>query len=120
MSRYITDNTELRNLIINNPTLPLVFFATEEANSGDYQTEQCSISCYIDEVLDTDDTPYGDKIYMDRDDLEEDIRDMFYDGELVEELRKGCITDNQFDEYVQKELDKYEPYWTKCIVVMCG
>lgn len=31
---------ELRQLIRNNPTLPLLVFAGEEANSGDYTDEE--------------------------------------------------------------------------------
>ena len=71
-NRYLTDNTELKELILQNPTLPLLFFATDEANSGKYQTESCSVDCYIGEVLDYE---YSDKIYLDRDDFEEDIAD---------------------------------------------
>lgn len=33
---------ELRQLIRNNPTLPLLVFAGEEANSGDYPYMSCS------------------------------------------------------------------------------
>lgn len=33
---------ELRQLIRENPTLPLIVFAGEEANSGDYSYMSCS------------------------------------------------------------------------------
>lgn len=45
---------ELRQLIRNNPTLPLLVFAGEEANSGDYSYMSCSyIKAYKGEFLDT-------------------------------------------------------------------
>ena len=44
---------ELRQLIRNNPTLPLLVFAGEEANSGDYSYMSCSyIKAYKGEFLD--------------------------------------------------------------------
>lgn len=43
---------ELRQLIRNNPTLPLLVFAGEEANSGDYSYMSCSyIKAYKGESL---------------------------------------------------------------------
>lgn len=44
---------ELRQLIRENPTLPLIVFAGEEANSGDYSYMSCSyVKAYKGEYLD--------------------------------------------------------------------
>ena len=33
---YLYGNEMIRNLILENPDLPLIFFVSEEANNGDY------------------------------------------------------------------------------------
>ena len=113
-NRYLTDNTELKELILQNPTLPLLFFATDEANSVEYQTESCSVDCYIGEVLDYE---YSDKIYLDRDDFEEDIADTLWD-DFLGKTHENC--NDEFENYVEQEIKKYEQYWKDCIIVICG
>ena len=53
---------ELRELIIENPKLPIIVFAVDCANSGDYSYMSCSyIKAYIEdlfEILEKTDIPF--------------------------------------------------------------
>lgn len=107
----IKETDELKKLILENPNLPIVVLAGQDANSGDYGWMFCSsISFGIDEILDCDFRDYDDVVFNDRDRLEEYIGDMLYD-------KYSEKSDEEFDAIVQKELEKYEPYWTKVIAI---
>lgn len=95
---------ELRRLIIDNPDLPLVVFAGEDANSGgDYMYCSCShVSAYVGEFLDCKQTINDEKCYCERDDFEEDLANTL--DEYFEE------SEEDFNSRVQKELAEYEPY----------
>lgn len=81
---------ELRQLIRNNPTLPLLVFAGEEANSEDYSYMSCSyIKAYKGEFLDCTQT----------------VNDCM------------CYTDEEFDALVKKTVAEYDPYWKPCIIL---
>lgn len=91
---------ELRQLIRNNPTLPLLVFAGEEANSGDYSYMSCSyIKAYKGEFL---------MCYTGRDEFEEAVADSLADGDY---------TDEEFDALVKKAIAEYDPYWKPCIIL---
>jgi hypothetical protein len=95
------DSNKLIKLITENPSLPLVFLAGEDANNDYGRSMYCSrMTCEITEILDCDYMRYDLYIFDDRDDLEEYV----YDN-----------TDT--DEEAQKLLAELEPYWTKAIVV---
>lgn len=102
---------ELRKLIIDNPTLPLIVFAGEEANSGgDYMYSSCShVSAYVGEFLDCMQTINDEKCYCERDDFEEDLANTLDD--YFEE------PEEDFNRRVKDEVAKYDPYWTKCIIL---
>ena len=101
---------ELRKIIIDNPDLPLLVFAGEEANIGDWSYMSCSrISVCLGEVLDFDAVHYDDRIFTDRDEFAECLADVLsYDF---------IGTDGEFEEYLEKEVEKYDPYWVKCIII---
>lgn len=104
-------NTEkLRDLILENPDLPLVVFAGEEANGGDY-TYVCCTDVRADkgEILDCA-GPNDELIYTDRDELEDDVSEELYD-------EVGDIPDDEYDKLLRERLDKYEEYWVECILV---
>ncbi len=110
----IHDSAELRKLIAENPNLPIVVLAGEEAASPEWCWTYCAdIKCSIDEILDTK-TPYDHEdgtLFTDRDDfsecVEEALYDLFYDG----------IGDESLASRVKSELEKYEPYWRKVIAI---
>ena len=104
---------ELRKIIIDNPDLPLLVFAGEDANIGDWSYMSCShINVCLGEVLDFDAdelVPYNNRIYTDRVEFAECLADVLsYDF---------IGTDGEFEEYLEKEVEKYDPYWVKCIII---
>lgn len=77
---------ELRQLIRENPALPLLVFAGEEANSGDYPYMSCSyIKAYKGEFLDCTQTVNDCMCYTDRDEFEKAVADSLADGDYTDE-----------------------------------
>lgn len=102
---------ELRKLILENPDLPIVVLAGQDANIGDYGWMYCSnVSFGIGEILDCDFYDYDDIVFTDRDRLEEYIADCLYD--IYEDM-----PDDEFNTMVKEEVEKYEPYWKKVIEI---
>lgn len=102
---------ELKKLILENPDLPIVVIAGEEANAGDHSWAFCSsISFCIDEILDYEFYDDDDTVFTDRDRLKDKIEDDLYD-----EYHKK--TDDKYTEAVKREMAKYEPYWKKVIAI---
>ena len=102
---------ELKKLILENPDLPIVVLAGEEANGGDYSWMFCShISFSIDEILDCDYVDYNDCVFTDRDYLEEYIENELYD-EYCEK------SDEEYEAAIKQKLEELEPYWTKVIAI---
>ena len=102
---------ELRKLILENPDLPIVVIAGEEANNGFDGWMFCSsISFHIDEILDCDFYDYDDAVFTDRGRLEEFIEEILYD--------EYCDKpDEEYEAAIKRELEKYEPYWKKVIAI---
>lgn len=102
---------ELRKLILENPDLPIVVLAGDEANNGEYIWMFCSyIRFCIEEILDCDYVASDDTVYTDRDALEDDIADDLYDE----------YSDKPQEEYeaaIQQRLAELEPFWTKVIAI---
>ena len=100
---------ELKKLIAENPDLPIVVLAGEEANGGDYSWMYCSsISFSVDELLDCDYTGYNDEVFTDRDTLEEFIGEM-----LANDDDEGKPDEEQ----IKKKLEELEPFWKKVICI---
>lgn len=101
---------ELRKLLIDNPELPLLVFAGENANNGDYYQMSCScIDAYVGEYLDCCQTVDEEICFTDMDEFEEKLTDFLAD--------KTYCSDGEFNELVKKELAEYEPYWKPCIIL---
>lgn len=104
-------SNELRKLIMDNPDLPIVVLASDEANNGDWCWQYCySVSCGIDEILDCDFVDNYDAVFNDRDYLEEYLYDILYD----EYLNKSAT---EYNEAVTRKMEELEPYWTKVIAI---
>lgn len=104
-------SNELRKLIIENPDLPIVVLASDDANNGDWCWQYCyNVSCGLDEILDCDYYDNYDCIFTDRDSLEEKISDDLYD----EYCNKSP---EEYDEAVRRKMEELEPYWTKVIAI---
>ena len=110
---HSTEN--LRKLILENPELPIVVLATEDAYSDDYPNTVCSkISCHIDDVI-APSSLTDEQIFVGEDELEDWIRDNpSFQDEHSED------TDEQFDEAVKEQMEMLKNDWHKAIVVTVG
>jgi len=100
---------ELRQLLVDNPGLPLLVFAGEDCNSGDYSYMSCGhVSASKGEFLDCMQEVNNERCYTDRDDFREDMEDHYsnFDG-----------SDNEFEQFIEDRLVEYEPYWKPCIIL---
>lgn len=106
-SNILNDASELRKLIAENPDLPILCFAGEDANSGNYDWEFCGAHAVKGEVL-TCTSFADDYVFIDREDFEDRMRDNYdeFDG-----------SDAEFDQFIENELVKYDPYWKPCIIL---
>ena len=105
----LKDNTELRNLILENSGLPLVVFVSEEAYfDNGYGYSQCNeIRANIDCI-----TLYGD-CWMDEDDLYDKLND-----DLADEEEYKDLSDEEYDEMVKKKVEETE--FIKAIIIYVG
>lgn len=104
---FIHDCKNIREILCKNPTLPVVVLAGDDANSGDFDFVSCSrVDCRIGEVLDCE-TPFGEGlVFSDRDYFEETLRDYLSD-----------LPEPKYSKAFEREWAKYEPYWTKAIII---
>lgn len=106
----------LRELILQNPDLPLLIFADEDANNGDYSLMTCSyVHASVGEFLDCFTPIENDYCYTDRDDFESDFAEYYF-----EEHKDGGLSDADMDDAMETALCKYAPYWKKCIILHVG
>ena len=107
----VQSSDELKKLIAENPDLPIVVLASDDASCGDWAWTYCSsVSFNISEILDCDYYDYDDTVFTDRERLEEKISDDLYD----EYCDKG---DEEYDEAVNRKMEELEPYWKKVIAI---
>ena len=99
---------ELRELILQNPELPLLVFAGEDSNNGEWGYMSCSsVKAAIGEFLDCEQTVNDERCFTDRDDFQEEMEDKCdFTG-----------TDEEFAEYIKARMAEYEPYWKPCIIL---
>lgn len=101
---------ELRKLLIENPDLPLLVFAGEDCNTGDYSFMSCGyVHAYVGEYLDCMQEVNDERCYTDRGEFEEDLGDQLCDD------FEG--SDEEWDVFLKKRTAKYDPYWKKCIIL---
>ena len=105
------NSEELKKLILENPDLPIVVLAGEEANDGYWGWMYCSsITFSIGEILDCDFYDVDDSVFVDRDRLEEKIADDVYD-------EHEYASDEECEEIIKRRLAELEPYWKKVIAI---
>lgn len=106
-------SNELKQLIAENPDLPIVVLVGQYAASDDYGYTYCSdIHFCIDEILDCK-LPFGEGyVYNDRDDFEDALSDYLADCEEYENL-----SDEEFNILLTEKLNEYEPYWKRVIAI---
>lgn len=110
----LTASDELRKLIIENPGVPLLVFAGEDCNTGDYCYTSCSsCSAELGEFLDCMQEVNDERVYTDRDDFSEALADYLYDHEYHD----WDGSENEWDDYCDRRVAEYDPYWKKCIIL---
>lgn len=115
----LTANTdELKKLIEEHPDYPIVVLAGEEANGGDYYWMYCSdIRFSVGEILDCETPYYDESVCSDRECFEEQMADWLYDKLSDDGVDMQSISNDEFDKRLKEEIEKYEPYWKKVIVI---
>lgn len=109
----LTASDELRKLIVENPGVPLLVFAGEDCNSGDWAYMSCSncraeLGVFLDCLQEVND----EKCYTDKDEFQEELADYLYDREYHD----WDGDDNEWDSYVERRTAEYDPYWKPCII----
>ena len=114
LTSLLTAADGLRQLILDNPGVPLLVFAGDDANSGDYAYMSCS-GCHaaLDEFLDCQQEVNDERVYCDRIEFEEDLADALY-NEIGDDWQG---TDAEWDAFVESRVREYDPYWRKCIIL---
>ena len=100
---------ELRKLILENPTLPIVILTDYEvvADEGGYWYGN-NITYAIKDLLTVKSAYYdGDRIIDDRSDLEDLLSDRMCEEEWAKDL-----SNEEYNNAVQRKMQEYEPLWT--------
>ncbi len=113
-TKGLTHSTEeLKKLIAEHPTYPIVILCSEDVNSGDYSWCFASdVSCSVGELLDCEAPCSDTKAYNDRDDFEEDMMNYYADSEEYKKL-----SDEEYEKAIQEVISQYDEYWIDCIFI---
>lgn len=104
---------KIRKILLEHPDLPLLVFAGDECNSGDYSYMSCTlVTAEVGEFLDCQQDVEPERCYNDRGDFEEALADRLYYSDEA----KGK-TDEEFDALVKEKMAEYDPYWKPCIIL---
>lgn len=110
----VHDSTHLRELIAENPDLPIVVLSDDESCIGDgVNTYMSEVNCYVGELLDCYPIKFmydDDRIFDDPVEFKEYIQDYICD-EFEDK------SDAEQDKIVEQYLKLCEPYWKKCIII---
>ena len=112
-SGLLHSTDELKQLIVENPDLPIVVFAGDDANIGDYSYTSCSyIKAYKGEFLDCAQTVNDCMCYTDRDEFEDDVADA-----LAGEEQYRALPVDEFNFLVERTVNEYDDFWKPCILL---
>lgn len=103
----LNDTSNLRKLILENPDLPLLIFAGEDAWQGDYSYNQVDAREYIQDL-----TLYGDK-WVDEDEYREELSD-----DLCDEEEYKNLSDEEWDKMIDQKVEETE--FCRAIVIYVG
>ena len=104
---------QLRKLLLEYPELPVIVFANDSANSGDYACMSCmDISVEVGEFLDCQQEYNDCYCFTGRDEFRDEIAEnVFFEQE---------ITDEELERETERIFAEYEPYWKPCIIMTVG
>ena len=108
---FLKPAAELKKMIIENPELPILVFAGDEANQGDYPCEYCAnVHAEIGKCLDIENNNIDNNhIFTDRDELREAVEKKYSDFKPSE---------MSWEKFIEKKIAEYDPYWQPCIIVI--
>lgn len=111
----ITKSTdELKQLISDNPDLPIVVLAGENASSDEFNLTYCSsVHFEIGEILDCELPFESDYVFADREEFDIALGDY-----LVYLPECKDLSTEDFEIYCGKKLKEYDPYWKKVIAII--
>lgn len=104
----INDTTTLRNLILENPELPVLIFCGAEAWSGEWGYEQAEVHGERIQEL----TLYNEQ-WLDKDDYEDALSEVLYEDEEYKDL-----SEEQFSKMIEQKVSETE--FVKAIVIYVG
>ena len=113
LNMFAEQTDELKKLIREHPDYPIVVVCNSDVvadENGWWYAPEISFKTGV--ILDCEQDINDEKVYIDEDDFEEDIRYMLEDREDLED-----VSDEEFDRAVEEEMKKYEPYWKKVIAI---
>ena len=108
----LQDTSNLRQLIIENPDLPLIIFCGEESWDGEHSYSSASASKGSIQELTLYDDVY-DATWMDREDYAEKLADDLCDDEEYKDM-----TDEEYDKMIDQKVNETE--FIKAIVIYVG
>ena len=112
----LTTNTdELKRLISENPDLPIVVIAGQDATDGEQSMFCSDIKFWIEEILDCE-VPYMECVETDRVNFEENIEEWLWD-EMGGNDKDSKLSEAVFEDALKETKAKYEPYWKKVIAI---
>ena len=105
----LNSGDKLRKVLLENPDLPLLVFAGDGANNGDYGYMSCTyIHVEVGEFLDCQQDINDERCFTDREEFEDEARDNYCDFDGSEQ---------EFEQFIENLILPYEPYWKKCIIL---
>lgn len=113
LNMFTAKTDELKKLIREHPDYPIVVVCNSDVvadENGWWYAPEISFKTGV--ILDCEQDINDEKVYIDEDDFEEDIRYTMEDREDLED-----VSDEEFDRAVEEEMKKYEPYWKKVIAI---
>ena len=103
----------LKQLIAENPDLPILVFAGDDANNGDHSYMSCSyIKAYKGEFLDCAQTVDDCMCYTDKDIFKNDVANFLADKEQYRHLPL-----DEFFSIVKRTVNEYDDFWKPCIIL---
>lgn len=103
ISKFLDKYKELREIVAENPELPIMFMASEECSNPDYCYVIAKAQAKIEMVAFTEDGIYTD---------EDELKDWIWSGILSDNAE---ISQQDLNKEIEMEMKAVE--WTKAIVI---
>ena len=104
----LNDTTKLRNLILDNPDLPLLIFCGEDSWHDEYPYEQVDVG-----KVGIQELTFYNNYWMDKDDYEDRLSDNLCDQEEYKSL-----SDEEYNRMIRQKVTETE--FVKAIVIYIG